>query len=367
MAEPASTETSWPPGHRRGPPASRAALPIRWIRARPLRFLWSKAPWYLAAFLLALALNFFLPRLIPGNPVDAIVARLASGGAEGESVRQIYSTYVAQFGLDKPVPVQFLTYLQHLAHADLGISFMLYPARVQDLIAQALPWSIALQLPAILLGWVIGNLLGVLAAYKGGWPDRVAFVGSLFMSSMPYYCLAIILLYGLAVAIPIFPAGGGYSYSRATALSLAFSLDVLHHYWLPFLSLVVIFIGGQAVGMRAMSIYELGADYVSYARGLGVSDNRVMGYIFRNAMLPQVTGLALSIGALVGGALITEVVFSYPGIGTLLFAAIRQNDYPLIQGITLLITLGVLLANFLVDLAYAFIDPRIRAAQAGER
>ncbi len=332
-----------------------------------LRHVLRKTPWYLAALLAALALNFFLPRLIPGNPVDTIMAKLASGGAEGESVRQIYSSYVTQFGLDKPIWIQFLTYLQHLTHGDLGTSFMLYPARVQDLIAQALPWSIALQLPAILLGWVLGNLLGVVAAYKGGRTDRFAFVGSLLVSSVPYYCLAIILLYALAVAVPVFPAGGGYSYSRTPALTSGFVLDVLHHYWLPFASLVVIFIGGQAVGMRAMAIYELGADYVTYARGLGVSDNRVMAYIFRNAMLPQVTGLALSIGALVGGALITEVVFSYPGIGTLLFAAIRQNDYPLIQGITLLITVGVLLANFLVDVAYAFIDPRIRAAQAGER
>ncbi len=331
------------------------------------RYLLSKVPWYLAALVGALALNFFLPRLIPGNPVDAIVAKLASGGAQGESVRQIYSTYVAQFGLDKPAWAQFVTYLQRLAHGDLGTSFMLYPAKVQTLIAQALPWTIALQLPAILLGWIIGNLLGVLAAYKGGWPDRFAFVGSLFVSSVPYYCLAIILLYVLAVAFPLFPAGGGYAYSLTPQATLGFFFDVLHHYWLPFLTLVIIFIGGQAVGMRSMSIYELGADYVTYARGLGVSDARVMGYIFRNAMLPQVTGLALSIGALVGGALITEVVFSYPGIGSLLFTAIRQNDYPLIQGITLLITVGVLVANFLVDLTYALIDPRIRAARAGER
>ncbi len=173
------------------------------------------------------------------------------------------------------------------------------------------------------------------------------------------------LVYGLAVALPIFPPGGGYAYGRTPTLSLPFIADVLTHYALPFLSLVVIFVGTQAVGMRSMAIYELGSDYVTYARGLGVSDQRIVGYIFRNAMLPQVTGLALAIGSLVGGALITEIVFSYPGVGTLLFNAIRQNDYPIIQGITLLITLGVLVANFVVDITYGFIDPRIRAAQAG--
>src|SRR5690606_9681760 len=148
-------------------------------------------------------------------------------------------------------------------------------------------------------------------------------------------------------------------------LSWSFITDAARHYILPFLSLVLVFVGGQAIGMRSMAIYELGADYVDYSRGLGISDGKIVRYIFRNAMLPQVTGLALSIGSLVGGALITEVVFSYPGIGSLLFTAIRQNDYPVIQGITLLIMVAVLLANFLVDIAYGVIDPRIRSAQTG--
>jgi peptide/nickel transport system permease protein len=331
------------------------------------RYLLRKVLWYLLALVVALILNFLLPRLIPGNPVDAMVARLASGGAEGESVRRINAAYVAQFQLDKPIWIQFAAYLRNLAHADLGTSFMLYPARVQDLISQALPWTIALQLPAILIGWVLGNVLGVLAAYKGGVLDRFGFVGSLFLSSLPYYCLAILLLYVLAVVWPVFPTGGGYSFIRTPEISAGFFLDVLQHYWLPFFSLVIIFIGGQAAGMRTMAMYELGGDYVTYARGMGVGDRRIVGYIFRNAMLPQVTGLALSIGALVGGALVTEVVFSYPGIGTLLFTAIRQNDYPVIQGVTLLIMLAVLFANFLVDVAYGIIDPRIRDVQTGER
>jgi peptide/nickel transport system permease protein len=331
------------------------------------RYLRRKALWYLLALAVALTLNFLLPRLIPGNPVDAIVARLSAGGAEGESVRRVNAAYVAQFQLDRPIWIQFGAYLNNLAHGDLGVSFSLYPARVRDLIAQSLPWTIALQLPAIVIGWVLGNVLGVLAAYRGGWLDRFGFVGSLFLSSMPYYCLAVLLLYVLAIVWPVLPAGGGYSFTRTPQVSAGFLLDVLQHYWLPFLSLVIIFIGGQAAGMRTMSTYELGGDYVSYARGMGVGDRRIVGYIFRNAMLPQVTGLALSIGALVGGALVTEVVFSYPGIGTLLFAAIRQNDYPVIQGVTLLIMLTVLLANFLVDVAYGAIDPRIRDVQTGER
>jgi peptide/nickel transport system permease protein len=329
------------------------------------RYLLEKTVWYLGAFCVALALNFLLPRLIPGNPVDGIVARLASGGMQGQALRQIYSSYVEKFGLDQPMWIQFLIYLKDLAHGDLGQSFGLYPAKVWDLIAEALPWTLALQLPAILVGWTLGNILGAVAAYRGGWFDRGAFLTSLLLSSMPYYCLGILLVYGLTVALPIFPPGGGYSYGYTPMLTPAFIADVLSHYFLPFLSLVVVFIGTQAIGMRSMSVYELGTDYVNYSRGLGIGDQRVTGYIFRNALLPQVTGLALFLGSMVGGALITEVVFSYPGIGSLLFSAIRQNDYPVIQGITLLITVGVLAANFMVDVAYGFIDPRVRAAQTG--
>ncbi|MCL6568874.1 MAG: ABC transporter permease, partial [Meiothermus silvanus] len=241
------------------------------------------------------------------------------------------------------------------------------PARVNDLIAASLPWTIALQLPAILVGWILGNLLGVLAAYKGGAFDRWAFVGSLVLSNLPYYCLAVLLLYLFSVAIPVFPSFGGYNPGSTPNLSLSFILDVLRHYTLPFLSLVLVLIGGQAVGMRSMAIYELSADYVSYMRSLGVGDRRIVGSIFRNAMLPQITGLALAIGSLVGGALLTEVVFSYPGIGSTLFTAIRQNDYPVIQGITILVTVAVLAANFLIDIGYGLIDPRIRSAQRGER
>jgi peptide/nickel transport system permease protein len=331
------------------------------------RYLLGKVFWFALAFLAALVLNFMLPRLIPGNPVDALVSTMAAGGTlTGESAQRLYNAYIAEFGLDKPLSAQFAYYIRNLARGDLGVSFGRSPARVQNLIAEALPWTLALQAPAILSGWIIGNLLGVLTAYLRGWLDRVVFPIALFISSMPYYCLAIILLYLLAVHWAIFPPGGGYSYALAPSMTWTFFRSALEHYWLPFLSLVLVFIGGQGVGMRAMSIYELDADYVRYARSLGVPPARIVAYIFRNAMLPQVTGLALAIGSMVGGALITEIVFSYPGVGSLLFSAIRQNDYPVVQGVTLLIMVGVLSANFLVDIAYGIIDPRIRAATAGE-
>ncbi|MEO0278182.1 MAG: ABC transporter permease [candidate division WOR-3 bacterium] len=332
-----------------------------------IKYLLQKIFWYILAFFVAVSLNFILPRLIPGNPVAVIVNQMAQGGAPSEALEKLYKTFMAEFGLDKPLHIQYFSYLKKVLSFDLGTSFMLYPSKVKDLIRKALPWTIGLQIPAILTGWIIGNILGAVCAYKDGKFDSVAFTIALIFSNIPYYCLAIVFLYIFAIILGIFPVGGGYTFGSIPHLSWGFIVDLLHHYTLPYLSMVLVAIGGQGIGMREMSIYELTSDYVFYARNLGIRDNKIVRYVFRNAMLPQITGLAISFGTMMGGALVTETVFSYPGIGTLLFSAIRQNDYPLIQGVTLLITVAVLVANFLVEIAYGFIDPRIRAAQIGER
>ncbi len=332
------------------------------------RYLGRKLVWTIVVFFVALLLNFYLPRLIPGNPVDVLVGQLArGGGASGEALEQVHQHYMAEFGLDKPVWQQFLIYVNHILHGNLGTSFGQYPASVNSLIAQALPWSLALMVPAVLIGWVVGNVLGAVAAFRGGWVDRGAFVGSLFFSSVPPFALGIILLFLIAVKIGILPIGGAYSFGMSPGLNATFFGDAITYWWLPFWSVVLVFIGGQAVGMRSMAIYELGSDYVNYNRGLGVKEGYTVNYIFRNAMLPQITGLALAIAGIIAGSLITELVFSYPGLGTLLFTAIGSSDYPVIQGITLLITLAVVITNFAVDVLTGFIDPRIRASQSGER
>ena len=332
------------------------------------KYLGRKVAWTIVVFFVALVLNFLLPRLIPGNPVDAIVGQLARGGGTGgEQLQQVHEHFMQEFGLNQPLWQQFLTYVGNVLQGDFGTSFGQYPASVGSLIMQALPWTLAIQVPAIIVGWVLGNILGAVAAFKGGWFDRGAFVGSLFFSSVPPFAFAILLLFIIAVQMGMLPVGGAYSFGLSPEWSFAFFGDALTYFWLPFWSLVLVFIGGQAVGMRSMAVYELGTDYVNYNRGLGVKDGYTVRYIFRNAMLPQITGLALSIAALISGGLITELVFSYPGLGTLLFNAIGQNDYPVIQAITLLITLAVLLANFAVDVLTGFIDPRIRAAQSGDR
>ncbi len=221
-----------------------------------------------------------------------------------------------------------------------------------------------MQLPAILVGWLIGNMLGALAAYRRGAFDKVFLPASLFASSLPAFGMAIILLVIFAVTLQWFPTSGGYGFDMIPHLSWNFIWSVIVHYQLPFWSLVLITIGGQAIGMRSMAIYELNADYVKYSRFMGIKDDKIVRYVFRNAMLPQITGLALAIGTMIGGALVAEVIFSYPGLGSTILTAVLGQDYPLISATTLIITLMVLLTTFLIEIVYGFIDPRIKAAQA---
>lgn len=327
------------------------------------KYIFRKALWYLLTLIIAVSLNFFLPRMIEGNPVSMIVSEMTQGMTDSDTIKRVYETFMAEFGVDQPLYIQFFIYIKNLLTGNLGTSFGLYPKQVTDILASAVPWTIGLQLPAILTGWLLGNILGAVAAYKKGVFDKVIFPVALFVNSIPFFTLAIIMLYVFALSLGWFPLHGGYDYQMVPQLSLEFIGSVIRHHTLPFLSIVLVTIGGQAIGMREMSIYELNSDYVLYSKLLGIRDSKIAKYVFRNAMLPQITGLALSIGTMVGGSLICEIVFSYPGIGTWLFTAIRQLDYPLISGCTLLIAVSVLLANFTIDIIYGFIDPRIKSAQ----
>ena len=327
------------------------------------KYFGKKILWFLITFVVAVILNFFLPRMMPADPVAAITGKLATGMSDASAVQAIYDKYVKEFGLDKSNFEQFIIFCKNAVKGDFGVSFSQYPREVSDIIGSAIGWTIALQLPAIIVGWILGNLLGALAAYlRKGW-DKVLLPTSLFISNVPAFGMAVILLVLFAVKLKIAPIGGGYSYDLIPSLSWKFIKSVITHYQLPFWSIVLVSIGGQAVGMRSMSIYELNADYVKYSRFLGIKDSKIVGYVFRNAMLPQVTGLAMSIGTSVGGALVAEIVFSYPGLGSTMYAAVTAADYPLISACTLIITIMVLVMTLLLDVIYAFIDPRVKAAQ----
>ena len=329
-----------------------------------LKYFLNKLGWFAITFLFAFILNFLLPRLMPGDPVAAIVSRLAQGMSNTSGVQAIYEQYTELFGTNKPMIEQFLIYVKNVARGDFGFSFSQYPRTVSDVIGASIWWTLALQFPAIIVGWIIGNTLGALAAYLKGGFDKILMPISIFVSNFPAFGMAVIFMVIFGVNLKWFPTSGGYGFDMIPNFSWAFIKSVIIHYQLPFWSIVVIAIGGQAIGMRSMSIYELNADYVKYARFMGIRDSKIVGYVFRNAMLPQVTGLALSVGTMVGGALVAEIVFSYPGLGTTLLRAVLGQDYPLISASTLIITVMALFANFIIEILYGLIDPRIKAAQS---
>ncbi|MDR2177215.1 MAG: ABC transporter permease [Treponema sp.] len=331
------------------------------------KYLGKKFGWYMVTLFVAVLLNFLLPRLIPGNPVAALVANATTGMTDASAIKQIYDAYMAEFGLDKPIWQQFFIYTGKLLRGDMGKSFNQYPREVSEIISTAVPWTLRLQIPAIITGWFLGNALGALAAYRKGVFDKVFFPFFLFIAAIPAFGLGIVLVHFLANTLHLFPGRLGYAFDMLINWkSPAFLLSVLNHYRLPFLTMVLVAIGGQSLGMREMSIYELNADYVKYSRLLGIKDNKIVWYVFRNAMLPQITGLALSLGTMIGGNLIAEIVFSYPGIGTTMLLGISSQDFPLISGCTLIVTITVLAANFLVDVICGIIDPRIRLTQQEE-
>ncbi len=323
-----------------------------------------KLVWFFVTLVSAFLLNFILPRLMPGDPVAVITQRVAQGMTSQAGVRAVYEEYAQLFGTNKPMPEQFAIYIKNVIKGDLGTSLSRYPRKVTDIIGQSVWWTVALQFPAIIVGWILGNLLGALAAYVRKGFDRVLMPVSIFVSNLPAFGMATIMLAIFAVNLKWFPTSGGYGFDLLPSFTPEFVWSVFIHYQLPFWTLVLIAIGGQAIGMRSMSIYELNADYVKYARFLGIKDSKIIGYVFRNAMLPQITGLALSIGTMVGGALVAETIFSYPGLGSTILSAVLGQDYPLISAITLIITLMTLFATFAIEIIYGLIDPRIKAAQA---
>ena len=328
------------------------------------KYFLNKLAWFAITFVCAFLLNFLLPRLMPGDPVAAIVSRMAQGMSNATGVQAIYEQYTELFGTNRPIYEQFFIYVRNVFRGDFGFSFSQYPRPVSAVLGSSIWWTIALQFPAIIVGWIIGNTLGALAAYLKGGFDKVLMPVSIFVSSIPAFGMAVFLLVIFGVNLKWFPTSGGYGFDLIPNFSLSFIWSVIIHYQLPFWSIVLIAIGGQAIGMRSMSIYELNADYVKYSRFMGIKDRKIISYVFRNAMLPQITGLALSIGTMIGGALVAEIIFSYPGLGFTLLTGIMGQDYPLISAATLIITLMVLSATFIIEILYGVIDPRIKAAQA---
>jgi len=330
-----------------------------------LKYLGRKFLSLLITYFIAVTIVFILPRAIPGNPLAQILSRIfQQGAANPELIKAVDKTLMEEFGLGKPWYQQYFEFIMRALKGDLGTSISAYPRKTLELIMPVLPWTLMLLIPATVTAWIIGNTLGAVAGYKrGSLIDKIALNTSFIVSQIPYYWLGMILIFVFGVKLNLLPTQGGYSQGLIPSWNWGFIVDVLKHYILPFLSIVISALGGWAIGTRLLIIYELDADYIVFADHMGVKDSKVFSYAFRNSLLPQVTGLALSLGGALGGTLITELIFNYPGTGYLLFRALTTLDYPLIQGVFILLIASIYLANFFVDFIYALIDPRIRIGQ----
>jgi peptide/nickel transport system permease protein len=317
---------------------------------------------YALTFFLAVTIDWSIPRFMPGDPIANMLSRAS---VNVENARVMYDYFTRVFGLDLPIWQQYLNFWIALFQGDLGISVYMFPTPVTEVLMHAVPYDVFLLIPSILLSWYAGNKFGAFAA-RSKWLDNTISPLGYVLTATPYMWLGILLAWFFGIVLGIFPIAGAYSFDMRPHLSWVFIWSVLKHWFLPFASLFLVGFGGQAIGMRNLIIYELEADYSHYLEALGAPRSLVRKYAFRNAILPQITGLALSLGVIVAGALVTEVVFSYPGIGSLLLSAIQNQDYFLIQGCFLFIIIGVLLANFIIDVTYVIIDPRTRRGMTGE-
>jgi len=326
-----------------------------------VKFILRRLAFYLVAAWVALTLNFFIPRAMPGNAVESIMNKFPNLQPSA------YRALEAMLGVGHPGSLwsQYLSYLDDVVHLNFGTDVMEYPAQVSSLLAQTIPWTLTLVGTATVIAFFVGTGLGIAAGWRhGGWLER-GLPGLMFLQAMPYFFLALILIELLAVRAHIFPTGQGYAEGLVPGWHWAFISSAVYHALLPALTIVISSVAGWMLQMRNVMITTIGEDYVIAAQAKGLRSRRVVfTYAARNALLPQLQGFGLALGFVVSGALVMEIVFSYPGIGLLLLSAVSSNDYPLMQAIFLVITFTVLIANLIVDLLLVAFDPRVRARAA---
>jgi peptide/nickel transport system permease protein len=326
-----------------------------------MSFLLRRIGFYLVAAWVALTLNFFIPRAIPGNAVQAIMAKFPNLQPSA------YKALEAMLGVGHPGSLwhQYVTYLYDVSHFNFGIDVLQYPARVSTLLGETIPWTIALVGTATVIAFLVGTGLGIAAGWRhGGWLDRVL-PGLMFFQAVPYFFLALVLIEVLAEKTNIFPIGQGYANGLVPGWNWAFIGSAVYHSILPAFTIVITSVAGWMLQMRNVMITTIGEDYVVAAQAKGLPNRRVVfTYAARNALLPQLQGFGLALGFVVSGAIIMEIVFSYPGIGLLLLNAVSAKDFPMMQAIFLVITFAVLLANLIVDLVLVVADPRVRTREA---
>ncbi len=302
-----------------------------------------------------MVLNFLIPRLMPGNPVSRFVNPLMSPAAQHQILEQ--------FGLTKPLYVQFLLYLKGVFTGNFGLSFLYYPTPVSTLIVQRLPWTLFLTGTATVLAALIGMVLGLLAAWKRGKVDSAAVYSSMALRSLPTFWLGLVLLILFGVTLKVFPTSGYFSTSLLTSGGgvLLFIQSLLYHSVLPIITLMAYLVGGNLLIMRASTLNTIREDYVTTLKAFGYDDGKIVyGHVLKNASLPMLTNIGIQMGYIVSGAVLVETVFSYPGMGLLVYQAVLARDYPTLQGSFFVLTLTTLVALLVVDLLYGLLDPRVR-------
>ncbi len=324
-----------------------------------MRFLFRRIAFYVLTAWAAVTLNFIIPRLMPGNPAAILVARF-----QGRLSPQAINSLSILFGLKSHTGIvsQYFSYCGQLFSGNLGISFSYFPASVSSVLRSSMPWTLVLIGVSTVISFILGTLAGIVVAWRrGGFWDVVLPPVTTFFASVPYFWLGILCVFFFAIDLGWFPSSGGYSLTTSPSFTLAFIGSAAYHAVLPGITIVVSSVAGWLLGMRNMMITTLAEDYVVMAEAKGLTSRRIMyAYAARNAVLPSLANFAMSLGFVVSGAILVEIVFSYPGIGYVLFQAVNNEDYPLMEGIFLVITLAVLVANLLADVAYLIIDPRTR-------
>ena len=319
---------------------------------------------YITVLFIGITLVFIIPRLLPSDPVEHQLNRMTAQGQylDPAAVEEMRETLQELYGLKGGLFQQYINYWKRLFTGNLGPSFTQFPTPVVELIKISLPWTLGLLLVSLMLSWLIGTMLGgIKVSFPNSILTKLMEVLAMGMRPIPYYIMALVLLIIFAFIFPVFPMAGGYSMGAKVGFNLRFILDLFRHAFLPIMSMVVLEIGGWFLQMRNVASNVVEEDYVVYAEASGLPKLKIIfRYIMRNAIIPQITGLALNLGFIFGGALITEIVFSYPGIGTLLYSAILAGDYNLILGINIFSIVGVSTAMLIIDLIYPLLDPRVR-------
>lgn len=316
---------------------------------------------FMLVIFVAASFNFAIPRLAPGNPIGAINSRMSQASAGIENGQAMFEAYRARFGLDDPLYIQYAKYMWNTLRLDFGESLSAYPAEVWDIIGPAIGWSIGLIGTSVLITFVLGIVVGALLAWKGT-PAmvRALLPITMFGGVLPYYLLGMLLLYVFAFTNRLLPMSGAYDSGLIKGLNWPFIQSVLSHSILPALSIILTSLGGWALTMRSLMINTIGEDYMLLAEAKGLPRQRILWwYAVRNVIPPQLAHLAIALGYVVSGAILVEIVFSYPGLGYQLYMSIVNSDYTVIQGITLILAISVGLAVLIIDLIYPRLDPRV--------